>query len=174
MSEQDDKLFLKRFSLIIAGLVIFAVLIILMSIEMNDRLAGSENPAKLEATLERIKPVFDVYAGDAGQAEAMAAAEEEPAEQPDASQDQQLAFGGSTDGEMIYNNACQACHMAGAAGAPQLVAEQWEGRLDKGKDTLVSHAINGFNAMPARGGRSDLSDEQVRASVEYMLAQIEE
>ena len=74
---------------------------------------------------------------------------------------------------MIYNNACQACHMAGAAGAPQLVAEQWEDRLDKGEDTLVSHAINGFNAMPARGGRTDLSDEQVRASVEYMLAQIE-
>ena len=74
---------------------------------------------------------------------------------------------------MIYNSACQACHMSGAAGAPLLVAAQWEDRLDKGKDTLVSHAINGFNAMPAKGGRTDLSDEQVRASVEYMLAEIE-
>ena len=95
------------------------------------------------------------------------------AEEAADSEQQQVAFGGSMDGEMIYNSACQACHMSGAAGAPQLVAAQWEDRLDKGKDTLVSHAINGFNAMPAKGGRTDLSDEQVRASVEYMLAEIE-
>ncbi|MDT8439993.1 MAG: c-type cytochrome, partial [Wenzhouxiangellaceae bacterium] len=76
-------------------------------------------------------------------------------------------------GELIYTNACQACHMSGAAGAPQLVADQWTGRLEQGIDTLVSHAVNGFNAMPAKGGRMDLSDEQVRASVEYMVEQVQ-
>lgn len=193
MSEQDDQIFLKRFSMVIAGLAVFAVLLVFAGIEMNNRLTVSENVAQGEATLQRIEPIFDVYAGDSGRAAAQAAAEmagdgqqdQVAAEQTDDSQQQaaageaagaepqQVAFGGSTDGEMIYNNACQACHMSGAAGAPQLVAAQWDDRLDKGKDTLVSHAINGFNAMPARGGRSDLSDEQVRASVEYMLAQIE-
>jgi len=169
VSAQDDKIFMTRFSLVIAGLAIFAVLIIFFAINMNEQLAGSDNPMQDVAKIGRIEPVFGVYAGETGRAAAQAAAEE-----ASGAQQQQVAFGGSSDGEMIYNNACQACHMSGAAGAPQLVATQWEGRLEKGTDTLVSHAINGFNAMPAKGGRSDLSDEQVRASVEYMLAQIEE
>lgn len=168
MSEQDDQIFLKRFSLVITGLVIFAVVIIFVAIQMNNELAVSDNPTQGEATVQRIKPVFGVYAGETGRAAAMAAAEE-AAE----GQEQQVAFDGSTDGEMIYNNVCQACHMSGAAGAPQLVADQWSDRLDKGEDALVSSAINGIGAMPAKGGRSDLSDEQVRASVEYMLGQIE-
>jgi len=169
VSEQDDKVFMKRFSLIIVGLAIFAVLIIFFAINMNDQLAGSDNPMQDVAKVDRIEPVFGVYAGDTGRAAAQAAAEESAA-----SQAQQVAFDGSTDGEMIYNNVCQACHMSGAAGAPQLVAEQWTDRLPQGEDTLVQHAIDGIGAMPAKGGRSDLTDEQVRASVEYMLAQIEE
>lgn len=169
MSEQDDKVFMKRFSLIIVGLAIFAVLIIFYAINVNDQLEGSGNPMQDVAKVDRIEPVFGVYAGDTGRAAAMAAAEEAAG-----SQQQQVAFDGSTDGEMIYNNVCQACHMSGAAGAPQLVAAQWTDRLPQGEDTLVQHAINGIGAMPAKGGRSDLTDEQVRASVEYMIAQIEE
>ncbi|HMB38997.1 MAG TPA: c-type cytochrome [Wenzhouxiangellaceae bacterium] len=169
MSEQDDKIFMKRFSLVIAGLAVVAVLIIFFAIEMNEQLAGSDNPMQDVAKVDRIEPVFGVYAGDTGRAAAQAAAEEAAG-----SQQQQVAFDGSTDGEMIYNNVCQACHMAGAAGAPQLVADQWTDRLPQGEDTLVQHAIDGIGAMPAKGGRSDLTDEQVRASVEYMLAQIED
>lgn len=169
MSEQDDKIFMKRFSLIIAGLAIFAVLIIFFASNVNKQLARSDNPTQDVAKLDRIEPVFDVYAGETGRAAALAAAEEAAG-----AQTEQVAFDGSTDGELIYNNVCQACHMSGAAGAPQLVAGQWTDRLPQGEDTLVNHAINGFNVMPAKGGRSDLTDEQVRAAVEYMLAQIEE
>ncbi|MBY6204344.1 c-type cytochrome [Halomonas denitrificans] len=85
----------------------------------------------------------------------------------------QVAFDGSLDGAMIYDRVCAACHDSGAAGAPMLVAADWTDRLPKGEDTLVDHAINGIGVMPAKGGRSDLSDEQVRASVEYMLAQVQ-
>jgi len=186
VSEQDDQIFLKRFSMVIAGLAVFAVVLVFAGIQMNNRLAVSENPAKDEAKVQRIQPVFAVYTAEGDLSAAQAASEQagdaqdgQPAAgqagagQAAGEQQQQVAFGGSTDGEMIYNNACQACHMSGAAGAPQLVAAQWEERLDKGEETLVRHAINGFNAMPARGGRADLSDEQVRASVEYMLTQIE-
>ena len=169
MSEQADRIFLKRFSLIITGLVIFAVLIVFVAIKMNAELAVSETPTREVSKLDRIKPVFDVYAGDTGRAAAQAAAEEAAA----SGGGQQVAFDGSTDGEMIYNNVCQACHVSGAAGAPQLVAAQWEDRLQQGEDTLVQHAINGIGAMPAKGGRSDLTDEQVRASVEYMLDQVQ-
>ena len=42
-------------------------------------------------------------------------------------------------------------------------------------ETLVDHAINGFTGeagyMPPKGGRLDLSDEEVTAAVEYMVAE---
>jgi cytochrome c5 len=176
VSEQDDRIFMKRFSLVITGLAIFAVLIIFFAIIMDGQIVDSDNPSKETARVERIQPLFDVYVGEAGRQEAQAAmaqAETDDGEAAGAAGQEQLAFGGTMDGETIYNNACQACHMAGAAGAPQLVAEQWTDRLDKGMDTLVSHAINGFNAMPAKGGRMDLSDAQVRVSVEYMVEQVQ-
>ncbi|VAW35905.1 hypothetical protein MNBD_GAMMA01-292, partial [hydrothermal vent metagenome] len=69
--------------------------------------------------------------------------------------------------------ACFACHGTGAAGAPKLEAAAWTGRLEKGTDALVANAIKGFQGntgfMPAKGGRPDLSDAQVRAAVEFML-----
>ena len=87
------------------------------------------------------------------------------------------AFDGSLDGEMIYNNVCAACHTSGAGGAPKLIAAEWEGRLEQGMDAMVANAIAGFmgekGLMPAKGGRADLSDEQVKATVEFMAAHLE-
>lgn len=77
------------------------------------------------------------------------------------------------DGEAIYQQVCFACHGTGAAGAPKLEAGAWTERLGKGNDALVSSAINGIGIMPAKGGRADLSDDEVRATVEWMLAQIQ-
>ena len=69
----------------------------------------------------------------------------------------------------LYQGACLACHNTGAAGAPKLGdAGAWSERMAKGLDALVSSAINGIGAMPARGG-SQLSDEQIRAVVEYII-----
>jgi cytochrome c5 len=59
------------------------------------------------------------------------------------------------------------------AGAPEMVASAWSGRLDKGTEMLISNAINGIGAMPARGGRADLSDEQIEAAVTHMLDTLE-
>ena len=73
--------------------------------------------------------------------------------------------------EQLYQRACLACHNTGAAGAPKLGdAAAWSERLAKGIDALVGSAINGIGAMPARGG-SQLSDEQIRDVVEYILAE---
>lgn len=73
--------------------------------------------------------------------------------------------------DKLYASACQACHMTGAAGAPKLGdVAAWSDRAAKGLETLVSHAINGIGAMPARGG-SQLDDDQIRVTVEYILEQ---
>ncbi|MBL09354.1 MAG: cytochrome C [Acidiferrobacteraceae bacterium] len=80
------------------------------------------------------------------------------------------------DGEQVYSMACMACHGAGIAGAPRTGdIPAWEERMIAGMDTLINHAINGFQGekgvMPAKGGNPSLSDGEVAAAVEYMVAQ---
>ena len=73
-------------------------------------------------------------------------------------------------GEAVYNLGCAACHTAGLAGAPMLANQaQWEGRLEKGLETLTNNAYNGYNAMPAKGLCMDCSIEEIERSVQYML-----
>lgn len=68
-----------------------------------------------------------------------------------------------------YKKTCAVCHGSGAAGAPKTGNDaQWAPRLEKGMDTLVDHAKNGFNAMPAKGMCFDCSDEEFKALIEYM------
>ena len=167
MSEQDDQIFIKRFSLVLVALAAFTLIIIAVAATINSTREPSENTARTEARLERLAPVAGVFSGDTGRAAAQAAVEAAAAAGPN------VAFDGSLDGQMIYEQACGTCHEIGAAGAPQLVASAWDSRLDQGRDVLVEHAINGIGTMPAKGGRSDLSDEQVAASVDYMLGAIQ-
>ena len=47
----------------------------------------------------------------------------------------------------------------------------WEPRIAQGKDAMYASALNGKGAMPAKGGRADLSDDAVKAAVDYMVAQ---
>ena len=73
--------------------------------------------------------------------------------------------------DQLYQGACLACHTTGAAGAPKIGdAGAWKARLGKGLDVLVSSAIKGIGAMPPRGG-SQYNDDQMRAVVEYILAE---
>ena len=70
------------------------------------------------------------------------------------------------DSKQIIAANCAMCHEGGLMGAPKIGSEeQWAPRIAQGKDTLVSHAINGIRTMPARGGNAKLSDEEVAAAV---------
>ena len=76
------------------------------------------------------------------------------------------------DAEAKYMASCFACHSTGAAGAPKVGAgmmSEWEPRMDKGMDAVVANAINGVNAMPAKGLCFDCNDDDIRALVTYML-----
>lgn len=78
---------------------------------------------------------------------------------------------GPRAGDVIYNASCVACHGTGAAGAPILAdAAAWAPRIKKGMDTLLKHSIEGFNAMPPKGMCMDCSDEEIKATVEYMVS----
>ena len=72
---------------------------------------------------------------------------------------------GPRDGKAVYSAVCQTCHATGLLGSPKFGdAGAWGPRIAKGKDTLYTHAINGFNAMPAKGG-ADIPDEEVQNAV---------
>ena len=74
-------------------------------------------------------------------------------------------------GEEVYNGACVACHGAGIAGAPKTGDKAiWAPRIAQGMNVLYEHAIKGFKAMPAKGGQVALSDDEVKASVDYQVA----
>lgn len=82
------------------------------------------------------------------------------------------ASSGPRSGQAVYDAACSSCHAAGVAGAPVMGdAGAWGPRIDKGMETLTNHALNGFNAMPARGACSDCSDEEIVNAIEYMVEQ---
>lgn len=109
--------------------------------------------ASAEGVAERIKPVGDVcLEGSSCAAAPVAAVASAP-----------------RSGEEVYNGSCVTCHGAGVAGAPKFGdAAAWGPRIAQGADTLYTHALNGFNAMPAKGLCMTCSDDEVKAAVDYM------
>ncbi|MBS7458096.1 cytochrome c5 family protein [Coralloluteibacterium stylophorae] len=167
---REDLNFLKRFSMVIGMLVGVAVILIVMAMVVQRAVPPEADPNAATRIEQRLKPVGAVYAGATGAAAKAAA--EEAARQAAASQ---VAFGGSTDGQTIYDGVCAACHGTGAGGAPTLDPSHWTARIAKGMDTLHTHAIEGFQGeaglMPAKGGMPSLTDEQVIATVDWMVEQ---
>lgn len=85
-----------------------------------------------------------------------------------AEQEQPLA---AIDGEKIYKGLCFSCHDVGIAGAPKLGdATAWNLRHSRGLGSLYDTALHGKGAMPAKGGNPALSDAEVTAAVDWMVA----
>jgi len=72
-------------------------------------------------------------------------------------------------GDAVYNSSCAGCHGAGIAGAPKVGdSGAWSARIKQGYETLLSHAVKGIRAMPAKGGNPDLDDVEVARAVVFM------
>lgn len=73
-------------------------------------------------------------------------------------------------GEMIYATLCKACHETGVAGAPKTGDKAaWAPRLATGMAAMLKVAATGKGSMPPRGGGADLSDDELKAAVEYLV-----
>ena len=86
-----------------------------------------------------------------------------------------MAANDMAQGEKVYNQTCKACHETGVAGAPKFGDKAaWADRIAQGMDTLEKNSINGFTGktgtMPPKGGNAALSDDEVKAAVEYMVS----
>lgn len=167
-----DSVFLKRFAMLIGSLAIVALLLLALATHIYDANPPEENPNKAAVVDQRIAPVGGVYAGDTGRAAMQSA--QEAATKVAASQ---VAYGGTTDGKVIFGSLCHSCHEAGIAGAPKVGDKAaWAPRIAEGIATLVKHAIEGYagksGVMPPKGGNPALTDAQIKATVEWMVSQV--
>jgi cytochrome c5 len=134
---------------VVAGFLVPIIIIWLLVVYVgaSPKPAAGSNAQSPEAIAARLKPVAD-----------------EGYTLVDASAPRTLKAGGE-----VYNAACVACHGAGVAGAPKFGDKAaWGGRNKQGYDTLVSHAVKGIRAMPAKGGNPDLDDIEVARAVVHM------
>ena len=166
-----DQKFFDMYSLVIGVLAAFALAIFVLAMKMSDLTQGvyTRDTAEFQAAVEeRIRPVGQVYLP--GEEHAAEAPTVETLPEPD-------PVATAMTGPQVYNAACNACHGNGVGGAPITgdVAE-WAPRIAQGIDVLNDHAINGFDGdavtpMLAKGGRADLSDQEVIDAVAYMVEQ---
>jgi len=78
----------------------------------------------------------------------------------------------AVNGEAIYTATCFACHGTGILESPKKGdKEAWNKRLEANADIdgLVQSAIKGKGAMPPRGGNAGLTEEQLKATIEFMM-----
>ena len=162
MDQNQDRVFLRQFSLVIAGFMVLTVALIFLARYVEPEPETDRNPSQAILAEKRVTPVGAVRSGDEG----AAALAEAQAVMVAAAPAEEVVV----DGPTVYGGLCMTCHDAGVAGAPIKGSEQMAERLaSKGLDMLVQNAINGINAMPARGGNPSLTDEQIRVAVEFML-----
>jgi cytochrome c5 len=144
------RLFISMMIVLVVLTIIVAIAASFASSEVNAKLDERSDLENTQATALRIAPVGKFAATTVAAAPISAA---------------------TMSVEDMYAS-CAACHASGVLSAPITGdADQWADRIAKGAETLYSNAINGINAMPARGGNSALSDDNVKAIVDYMIAQ---
>ena len=164
MSSSPDKHFFDLFMLIIGILVGVSFGIFLLA----RFVAGTTQEVYVlldapyqEQVLENIRPVGRVALDGESVTDTVQVAKIEPVAEV-------------LSGAQVYNQACVACHGAGIGGAPTVgQSADWGTRVAQGPKVLQDHVINGFQGdagyMPPKGGRIDLSDQEIISAMDYML-----
>lgn len=178
--DQIDTIFMRNFAIVLAILAGMAITFVVLARVIGSRVDYEDDVAQAMAIGERIAPVGAVTTSGGG--EPAGAGTPEPQQnvlammQP-RTEGRDSGGESSLNGQQVFEAACFACHATGAGGAPMLQPAAWENRLGQGVDTLASHAIDGYQGdagiMPPKGGRMDLSDEEIRGAVEYMVSQVQ-
>lgn len=156
----NDKQFATHFMVILVIMIGIAILILVLANWIVRTPDYASDPMTREHIVGRIKPVGEVNVGAVPTAHA-------GTETADASSATPAA---ARPPEEVYKTACFACHETGVLNAPKYGDKAaWAPRVQKGVDALYNNAIKGLNQMPAKGGRVDLSDDEVKQVVDYML-----
>lgn len=176
MMHDKDRIFFRNYSIVLGVLAVMIIVFFVLA-----RMVGMEQTAgqaqHSEQVSENTAPVAKVrLPGDEAPAQKTAAAppaaEAAPAAAPAG---QEVAA--EDMGKQVFSGLCFSCHGTGLPNIPQLGnKEDWAPRIEQGMALLYEHAINGFTGksgmpMPPKGGNPALTDDQVKAAVDYMVAQ---
>ena len=171
MSQEQDKIFFRNFTLTLAFIAVMMITFYVIADMVTDEGENAKTNVNTISVAELTKPVGQVAV--AGEESENTVVQNEIV--ADAS-----AVGKSISGESVYNGLCVNCHGIAALAAmiPQTGdAAAWEPRIKKGTDVLYASAINGYTGelgmMPAKGGNPALSDEEVKAAVDYIINQVQ-
>lgn len=136
-------------ALALLGAVYILVMSLINTYEENSTKGVITSASKIEKAAGNLKPIGVSATSDA------------PVE---------TASKAARSGKEVYAAVCQVCHTAGIAGAPKLGDKAiWEPRVATGLDSLMNVAINGKGAMPARGGNPAVTDDELKATIIYMV-----
>lgn len=183
MSVETDKLFFRNFTVVVVLLAVMMVAFGIIAAWAGSKVA-IDRPADL-SIVERTAPIGQVRT----ELGTLPTTQMEPATTPPAAPVVVAGTNGepstskeastAIDGEGVYNGLCFSCHGTGIPGIPQLGDKvEWEPRIAKGIEGLHANAINGYVGesgmpMPARGGNPALSDDEVKAAVDFMVSTVQ-
>lgn len=168
MSKQDDHFF-NTFSIVIGSLVTIAIVLFGIARSIGtpfEEARAASDSASAAHVAENTAPIGKLaIAGHDNSALAIRAPGSGLAP---------TALPVPKSGEETFQVVCSACHATGIGGAPKVGDHAaWGPRIGQGKATLYEHALRGFTGragvMLAKGGRSDLPDDLVRETVDYIV-----
>ncbi len=171
-AQHDDSVFVKNFSLVLLGLLVIGLSAFVLAKVVNDGAQNTYGPRAAAAAT-----VAPVGALNTGSAAVSVEGAKTGAEVASATATAPSAADSSDPGKATYSKVCFACHAQGIAGAPKFGdVAAWETRIAQGRETLVQHALGGYTGqagmMPARGGNPTLTDAEVGAAIDYMVAAV--
>ena len=169
MSKQDTH-FINTFSMVIGLLVTVAILILVFARMVGARTQVQDvyaDPSYQADVNKRIRPLAQV---------AVVGQNNAGMEIKGLAVEGAVALAVPKDGTELFESVCKTCHGAGLVGAPKLTDKaNWAPRLAQGTATLYKHALEGYTgkagSMPKKGGRVDLTDDLIKAGVDYMVSQ---
>ena len=154
-----DSEFINYFMAVLGVLIAITAMLLVLANSLASH-QQTTDVAMIKSTNERIAPIGQVNIGNVPTPKAPA--------MDDGSEATAIAF----NPEGVYQSVCSSCHNTGVLESPRIDdAAEWTKRLAAGLDTVYQNAIQGIGNMPAKGGRTDLPDENFKKIIDYMLAQ---
>ena len=154
---QFSKAFFKMITYLTVLLLILIGIGVVVGSSMDAKLKDQAKNYTQSLIAERTQPTGNLNVGEIEEVEEIILVAEAP-----------------KSGKEVYTTACYICHDPGLTGAPKPGdAENWNPRIEKGVNTLYTNAIGGYQGetgiMPPKGGNLLLSDDEVKAAVDYLI-----